>query len=315
MLGVMGRRLAAILPVLLFATFGVFLLIELVPGDPSVALAGGENATEERIAEVREELRLDDPLIVRYLAWLGDTVRFDLGDSLVDGRPVLDKILNRLPITISIALSALVVGVIIGVTSGVFAGMRPGQVLDRLTVVGASIGLAVPNFLLAMIFISVFAIEYGWFPALGFTRITDSFYEWLKSVTLPAISLGLLSAATISRQLRASLIDVMSSHYVRTAWAKGSGPYRAVGKHALKNAAMPVVTVLGLQVSVLIGGSVIIEQIFSIPGLGTFLLQAVLARDLPVIQGVVIFFAILQVVLMFLVDMAYGILNPKVRVT
>lgn len=314
MLGVIGRRLAAVVPVLLFATFGVFLLIELVPGDPSVALAGGENATEAKIAEVRDELRLDDPLVVRYIEWLGDAAQFDLGDSLVDGRPVTGKILDRLPITLSIAVAALLIGIVLGAASGIFAGMRPGRLLDRLTVVGASIGLAVPSFLLAMILISVFAIELGWFPALGFTRITDSPTGWLKSVMLPAISLGMLSAATLSRQLRASLIDVMSSHYVRTAWAKGCAPYRAVGKHALKNAAMPVVTVLGLQVGVLIGGSVIIEQIFSIPGLGTLLLQAVLARDLPVIQGVVIFFAILQVALMFLVDIAYGLLNPKVRV-
>jgi len=309
------RRLLAVIPMLILVSFGVFMLITLVPGDAAVTIAGGDNATPERIAEVREQLGLNDPLLVQYGSWLGDAARLDFGDSLLDNRPVVDEIKSRFPVTFSIAIAALVVGLAIGVPAGIIAGMRPGSFRDRVSVVGASTGLAVPSFWLAMILITIFAVNLRWLPAVGFTRFTDSPTEWLKSVILPAFSLGVLAAAVIARQLRASLIDVMGSSYVRTAWAKGGSATRVVGKHASKNAAIPTVTVVGILLGTLIGGGVIIEQIFSIPGLGSYLIRSVIAFDVPVVQAVTLVFAVVQITMMLLVDISYGFLNPKVRVS
>lgn len=307
------KRLAAVIPVLLLVSFAVFMLVTLVPGDAAITLAGGDNATAERIAEVRDELGLDQPLVVQYWEWLRHAVVLDFGNSLVNDRPVMGTIRDRFPVTLTIAFGAMGFGVIIGGLVGFISGKRPGSMRDRMATVGASLGLAMPSFWLAMLLIAVFSLQLDWFPPGGLTPFSEDPAGWAWSLVLPAVSLGLLAAAVTARQLRASLIDVMGSHYVRTAWGKGGGVGRVVGKHALKNAAMPTVTILGLQLGTLIGGSVLIEQIFSIPGLGSRLLQAVLDSDLTMIQGIVIFFAFIQVLLMLLVDVAYSLLNPKVR--
>ena len=309
------RRLVAIVPVMLLVSFAVFMLVALIPGDAATTLAGGANATPERIEEIREEYGFNRPLPVQYWEWLRGALALDFGNSLIDGRPVMESIGARFPLTMTIACVALAIGVLLGSAAGIVSGMRPGSLSDGLAVLGASLGMAVPGFWLAMVLIAVFSIELRWFPPGGFTPLSEDPVEWLRSLVLPAVSLGALAAATQARQLRASLIDVMNSAYVRTAWGKGAAPARAVGKHALKNAAMPAVTILGLQLGSLIGGAVIVEQIFSVPGLGTYLLQSVLAFDLPVIQGIVVFFALIQVILMLLLDISYGLLNPKVRAT
>lgn len=309
------RRFAAVVPVMLLVSFAVFMLVSLIPGDAAVRLAGGDNATPERIAEIREQFGFDDPFLVQYWDWLSGALVLDFGTSLVDNRPVIETIGQRFPITLTIAFAALGFGVVVGGLAGIVSGKRPGSVRDRIASLGAGLGLAVPSFWLAMLLIAVFSVELGWFPPGGIPRFGDDPVGWAQSLVLPAVSLGALAAATTARQLRASLVDVMGSAYVRTAWGKGGGAGRAVGKHALKNAAMPAVTILGLQMGTLIGGSVLVEQIFSVPGLGSRLLQAVLDFDLPVIQGVVVFFALIQVLLMLLVDIAYSLLNPKVRVS
>ena len=307
------RRLAALVPVMLLVSFAVFMLVALVPGDAAVTLAGGESATPQRIAEVRAELGLDQPLLVQYWEWLRHAIVLDFGDSLVDHRPVMTTIEDRFPVTLVIACGAMLFGVVVGGLAGFVSGKRPGGLRDRFATVGSTIGLAVPSFWLGMILIAVFSLELGWFPPGGLPLFSEDPLGWLWALVLPAISLGLLAAAVTARQLRASLIDVMGSHYVRTAWGKGASVGRVVGKHAFKNAAMPTVTVIGLLLGSLIGGSVLIEQIFSIPGLGSRLLQAVLDSDLPMIQGIVLFFAIIQVLLMLLIDIAYSLLNPKVH--
>lgn len=307
------RRLLAIIPVMLVVSFLVFMLSTLIPGDAAVVLAGGDNATPQRIAEVRAELGLDDPLIVQYWEWLRHAIVLDFGDSLVDRRPVIGTIQERFPVTLTLAVAAMIFAVIVGGLAGFVAGKRPGSARDRIATVGSSIGMAVPNFWLGMLLISAFALTLGWFPPGGLPPFREDPAGWASSLVLPAIALSLLPAAIVMRQLRASLVDVMSSHYVRTAWGKGAGVTRVVGKHAFKNAAMPTVTVLGLTLGSLIGGSVLVEQIFSIPGLGTRLLQAVLDSDLPMIQGIVILFALIQVLLMLLVDIVYSFLNPKVH--
>lgn len=310
------RRLFAMIPVLLIVSFGVFMLTALVPGDAAVTIAGGESATIEEIERIRDELGLDDPLLVQYGRWLADAVRLDFGTSLFSGQvTVWEEIQSRVPVTFGIALMALFFGLLVGIPVGIAAGMKPGRTVDRVSIAGTSLGLAIPNFFLAMLLIVFFAIQRSWFPALGYSRFSDGVVDWLKTVTLPALSLGLLSGASVARQLRAALIDTLNSNYVRTAWASGHGTLRVVGKYALKNASIPAVTVIGLQLTFLLGGSVIIEQIFSIPGLGAFMLRALTRSDIPVIQGVTVTFVITYVVLNLLVDISYGYLNPKVRVT
>ena len=316
MIGLIVRRMAALVPVLLVVSFAVFMLSALVPGDAATTIAGGVDATPERIEEIRDQLNLDDPLLSQYGRWLGDAVRLDFGHSLYGDRTtVAEDIRTRLPVTMGIAAAAIGVAILIGVGIGIFAGLRPGAWADRLSVASTSVALAVPNFFLAMVLITLFAVQRSWFPPLGYTAFGDDPVEWLKSITLPAVSLGLVASATIARQVRAALVDVLGSAYVRTAWAMGLSPARVVVKHALKNAAMPAVTALGLQLSALLGGSVIIEQIFSIPGVGSYMIRALTGQDVPVIQGVVVTFVVIHVVLNLVIDVVYGLLNPKVRVS
>jgi peptide/nickel transport system permease protein len=309
------RRLVALIPTMLLATFAVFGLITLVPGDAAQTLAGGDNATPERIEEVRKEFGLDKPFLVQYGNWLKGAVQGDLGKSLASGNSISSEIRQAFPVSASIVFAAIIVGLSVGIPAGMFAGMRPGSKLDRSLVGATTFGIAVPSFVMAMLLITLFAVNRKWFPAIGFTKFSDSPVEWLKSVTLPAVSVSAGVAASMARQVRAALADVLNSAYVRTAWAKGGSTKRVVGKHALKNAAIPAVTVFGLQVGGLLGGAVLIENIYAIPGLGTYVLRGVLALDLPVIQGVALMFVLVNVVISLLVDISYGYLNPKVRVS
>jgi len=317
MLPMIARRLLALLPLMLLVSLGVFMLTGLVPGDPAVTIAGGPDASPDRIAAVRESLNLDSPLILRYVDWLGGAVRLDFGQSLygtTGGPSVVDDIVTRMPVTFSLALAALCIALVIGLPLGTIAGMRAGTALDRISVAGTSLGIAMPNFWIGLILIQLLAVKAGWFSAVGYTNFAESPSDWLKSLVLPGTALGLFAAASIARQLRASLIDVLQSNYVRTAWAKGGSPARVVGKHALKNAAMPTVTVIALQLGTLLGGAVIIEQIFSLPGMGTYLITALLKQDIPAIQGVAVMFVLIYVVINLAVDIVYGYINPKVRV-
>lgn len=310
-----GRRLLTLIPILLLVSLGIYGLMALIPGDAAMQLAGGTGATEERIERVRGELGLNDPFLVQYGRWLGSAVQGDFGNSLVSRNSVSSEIASRLPVTLSLAFGAMVFGLLVGVPAGILSGMRSGTKLDRGVMFGSTMGVAIPNFWLAMLLIVVFAVNMGWFPAVGFTRLTDSPLGWLHSLVLPSIALGAYVAASMARQLRAELSDVMQRSYVRTAWAKGGSSRVVIGKHALKNASIPAVTVLGLQLGTLIGGAVIVEQIFSIPGLGSYLLRAVLSFDMPVIMGVVTMFVVVYVLMSLVVDISYGFLNPKVRVS
>jgi peptide/nickel transport system permease protein len=309
------RRLAGLPVLLLIVSLGVFSLVALIPGDPAVMLAGGENASLERVAEVREELGLDRPFFEQYVDWLGGALRLDFGESLVNGEDVTDGIQRRMPVTLSVVMLAIVLGLALGLPAGMIAGTKPGTFADRLGIFAASVGLAIPSFWFAMVLIWVFSIQLHWVPSIGFTRITESPLDWFRSAILPAMALSAFVAANIARQLRAGLIGVMGSHYVRTAWAKGSTTRNVVGKHALKNASTSAITVLGLMFASLLGGSVVVEQIFSIPGIGTYMLEAVTRGDLPVVQGVVMFFVLVNVILTLMLDIVYGLLNPKVRVS
>jgi peptide/nickel transport system permease protein len=310
-----ARRLAMLVPVLLLVSFGVFMLLALVPGDPAVTLAGGTSASPDAIAHVRAQLHLNDPLLVQYGHWLGGVIHLDFGRSLITGIPVAHEISSRLPVTLSLVAAATVVALIVGVPLGIASGSRPGGAVDAGARLISSLGIAIPSFWLAVILVSVFAVHWRIFPPSGFTRLSASPGQWARDITLPAVALGLLVAASLARQLRAGIVDVLHANYIRTAWAKGASPRTVIVRHALQNAAIPAVTVLGVQIGYLLGGAVIIEQIFSIPGVGSYMLQAITSHDLPVVQGVTLVFVVFQTAMSLLVDVSYGFLNPKVRVT
>jgi peptide/nickel transport system permease protein len=291
----------------------VFSLILLVPGDPAVTLAG-ENASPEQIVATRQRLGLDDPILVQYGRWVSHAVRGDLGQSLYSGRDVTHAIWERMPVTLSLAAGAIVLSVLIGLPAGILSAIYRGRWLDRFFGLGAASALAMPNYFVAMLLVLFFAIWHRWFPATAFVAFSDDPWEWAKHLVLPWVTLGVASAAVITRQLRSSLIGVLGQDYVRTARAKGLRARAVILKHSLKNAAIPVVTVLGTQVAFLLGGSVIIERVFAMAGVGDLAITAVLQRDMPVIQGVVVMTTVIVLIANLLVDIAYGYLNPKVRV-
>lgn len=315
MIGLVVRRLLSLVPILLVVSFVIFGLVALIPGDAAVTLAGGIDAQPERIEEIRAELDLDDPVVVQYANWLGDAVSLDFGTSLYSQRPVTDELAERLPVTLGLVALVMVIALIGAAIIGIVGGLRPGSVVDRGLLLGSSASIAMPSFWVGLLLIVAFAVKLKWLPPFGYTPFGESPWEWFKGMILPAIALALSSAAVIGRQLRAGLADTMRAPFVRTAWAKGGSTRQVVVGHAVKNSVLPAVTVLGLQLGALLGSTVIIERIFTIPGLGTYLLNAVNSQDLPAVQGVAVLFVLIQVTVSLLVDISYGYLNPKVRAT
>ena len=312
MVGLFLRRLLVSIPLLGVVSFLVFSLIVLVPGDPAVALAGPE-PTPEAIQAVRTSLGLDDPFLVQYWHWLTDALHGDLGVSLFTSQTVWSSIISRLPTTLSLAGFALLMAIVLGVAVGSVAGLRPGTWIDRVATTTASVGVAVPYFWVGMILVLLLSIDHPVLPAVGYVPLSEDPVEWLRHLVLPGTALALAPAAVIARQTRAAVAQVMSEDYVRTAKAKGLPPLRVVGKHALKNAALPVVTVFGIEANRLIGGTVVIEQLFAMPGLGQLAYQGVFSRDFPVVQGVVLFAALMVLLINIFVDVSYGYFNPRIR--
>jgi peptide/nickel transport system permease protein len=309
------RRLLALIPLLLLISFAVYALVLMIPGDPAVTLAGGAKATPAEIVRIRHQLHLDEPFIRQYLRWLGHAVTGDLGRPLFTRGTVVENITEKFPVTLSLALGAMFVSLLIGVPAGILAGTRPGSWLDRLMTFGSSLGIAIPDFWLAMILVVLFAVNMNLLPSIGWVSLTDSPWGWLQHLILPCVALGLAGGATLARQLRGSLIDVLDQDYIRTARAMGVKEREITGQLALKNAAAPAMTIIGLQFAYLLGGTFIIEQIFSIPGLGSYMLQAISAKDLPIIQGVVLVTAVIFVLVNLVVDIGYAYLSPKVQLT
>lgn len=308
------RRIAALIPLLFIVSVFVFGLVLLVPGDAATTLAGGEDATPERIEMVRSDLGLDRSFVSQYGDWLGNAVQLDFGRSLFSQQTVTSEISGRFPVTLQIAGGALAFGLLVGIPLGIISGMRPRTVADRAVVIGTSAAIAIPGFWLALILILNFAVYRNILPSRGFVKFSESPTQWFEHLILPWVTLGTLTAATVARQMRGALADVMSSDHIRTSKSVGLPPTKVVGKHGLKNASAPVLTVVGLQVAFLVGGTVIVESIFGIAGLGSYVLSAVQRNDLPAIQGSVMFLALLTVLVNLLVDISYAILNPKVRV-
>ena len=309
----LARRLLVLIPLLFVVSFLVYALVLLLPGDPARDIAGGINAPQSRVNAVSHQLHLNEPFVDQYGRWLGATLHGDLGKSLFSQRPVAAEIKERFPVTFSIALGAAAVSLLIGVPLGIAAGIRPGSLLDRLATLTSSFGIAMPDFWLAIILVIIFAVSLGILPAIGYTKFGVSPVSWAEHLALPWFALGLSGGAIIARQLRGALADVLDQDYIRTARAHGVRERRIISRYALKNAAAPALTIFGLQFAYLLGGTVIIEQIFSIPGLGNYLLTGIGKRDLPVIQGVVLVVAVTFVICNLIVDLLYGVLNPRVR--
>jgi peptide/nickel transport system permease protein len=312
MLKIVGRRLLIAIPTILFVSLLVFVMIDLVPGDPALRIAGPD-ATTERVEEVRTNLRLDDPVLVRYSRWLGDAVTGDLGTSLQTDQPVTTAIGDRLGPTISLVVGSLLIAVFVGGALGIAAAVRDGKAVDRGITVLSSLAIAVPSFWLGLVLVQQFAIERHWFPAVGYEPFGDGAIPWLKSLVLPAIALAAIPAAETTLQLKGAMADRLRRDYVLTAEAKGMSRAKVVGKHTLKNAAIPVITVLGFRLAQLIGGAVIIERVFNIPGLGSLVVSSVLTGDVPVLLGVVVLTTLVVLLINLLVDISYGYFNPRIR--
>ncbi|MGD0748291.1 MAG: ABC transporter permease [Acidimicrobiales bacterium] len=309
------RRLLITILLLFLITLGVYSLILILPGNPAIALAGGTKATPSEIAKITAQLHLNEGFFAQYWNWLRAALQGNLGNSLFNNETVASGIAARFPVTLSVAVGGMFVAIVIGIPAGVLSGLHQGTARDRMVTVGSSIAVAIPDFWLAMILVIVFAVKLEWLPALGYTPFTQSPAEWFQDLLLPWLALGIGGSAVIARQVRGALVDTLDQDYMRTAVAKGLSPRMVVGKHALKNALSPAVTVIGIQFGYLLGGTLIIEQIFSLPGLGTYIIQAINDKDIPEIQGVVLVVATAFVLINVVVDIIYAYLNPKVRLT
>lgn len=310
---ILNRFLAAI-PTLLGVAVITFLLMRAVPGDVVTSLVGLDaNNTPERLAELRRLFGLDLPLHVQFGQWFGAVLQGDLGTSLRTGRSVADDLALRFPVTLQLTLLGLLVALLIAVPLGVLAAIRRGSFADYLASLFALLGLSVPGFFLAVLLILLFALALGWLPPAGYVPMRDSLAENFRHMLLPAFSLGVILAGAITRILRSSMLEVLGRDYIRTARAKGLAERVVVYRHALRNALIPVITVIGLQFGSLLGGAVIIEQVFSLPGVGRFALEGINLRDYPVVQGTVLFVAAAAVFVNLIVDLLYSLIDPRIR--
>jgi peptide/nickel transport system permease protein len=306
------RRLLATIPIMGLVAVFVFLLLHMSPGDPAVIIAG-DFATPAQVDQIRTQLGLNDPLHVQFLNWLWNILRGDMGQSIYSGLPVSRLIGQRVEPTVMLTLTTMVIAITFAIPLGVIAAWKVGTWVDRLVMTFAVLGFSVPVFVLGYALILGGSVWLGWFPVQGYTSITDSFTGFLRHITLPALTLGLVFMALIARMTRATMLDVLNEDYVRTAYAKGLATRKVLIKHALKNAMVPISTTIGLGLALLIGGVVVTESVFAIPGLGRLTVDAVLRTDYPVIQGVILVFSIAYVLLNLLIDLSYVLFDPRIR--
>jgi peptide/nickel transport system permease protein len=298
--------------VLLIVSLITFGLMRLIPGDPAAAIAG-MSVTSEQLELIRKDLGLDEPFVVQLAKWYGGLLQGDLGRSILMGQDVMEVTMIRLPVTIALSLYALVLTLALGLVSGIIAALRQNTVVDQLTMVFSMIGISVPNFFLGLLMILLFAVHLGWLPTGGYISLWDDPVGWLRTSTMPALSLALLQMGLLARITRSTMLEVLRQDYIRTARAKGLPGRLVVVKHALTNALIPITTVVGIIISLSISGAVVTESLFSIPGMGQLLTQAVLNRDYPMVQGGLLLTTTFLVVVNILVDIAYALLDPRVR--
>jgi peptide/nickel transport system permease protein len=312
MLGFMLRRLLATVPVLLTVAVVVFLMLRLTPGDPAAVMAG-DNASSEQVEAIRHGLGLDRPLVEQFAIWFGRVVEGDLGQSFFFKTPVTTLIGQRVWPTLALAATTMALTVLIAVPLGVVAAYLHGTLVDRLVMGFSVLGFSVPVFVLGYVLIYVFAICLDWLPVQGYRPLAGGLWPFLQHLILPSCALSVIYTALVARITRASVLETLGEDYVRTARAKGLRERAVLVRHALRNAAVPVVTVIGLGVALLLGGVVVTESVFNVPGLGRLTVDAVLGRDYPTIQGVILVFSVAYVLINLLIDLAYLLLDPRIR--
>jgi len=306
------KRLLAILPVLFLVSMMAFLLIHLVPGDPAANILG-PFAPKEEIQLLRHKLGLDQPVLIQYISWLKQVVQGEMGESITTGRPVLEMILTRLPLTLTIAVLATAISIVIAIPLGVLAAVKQNSKIDLFAMFTAFSGISIPSFWLGIMLIYLFSVKLRWLPSIGYVPITENFQEAMKFLILPAGAMGLNLAAVVTRMVRSSMLEVLRQEYIVTARSKGLSELAILVKHGLKNALIPVVTVIGLNFGYLLGSTVVIEQVFTLPGVGSMVITAILGRDYPVLQGVLLFLTFFYLMINLLVDILYGFLDPRIK--
>jgi peptide/nickel transport system permease protein len=312
MLGYLLRRVLAAIPVMGVVALFVFLLLRLTPGDPAAILAG-DNATPEQLERIRVSLGLHQPIYIQFFTWIDKLLHGDLGVSLISNVPVLKMIGQRIEPSISIALSTITLSILIAVPLGVIAAWKHGTWIDRFVMGLSVLGFSVPVFVIGYVLIQIFAIDLRWLPVQGFRSITAGFGPFLERLVLPTLTLSFIYVALIARMTRAAMLDVLGEDYIRTARAKGIGEIAVLLRHGLRNAAVPVLTVIGSGFALLISGVVVTESVFNLPGIGRLTVDAVLARDYPVIQAMILLTSLLYVTVNLLIDVAYTLLDPRIR--
>lgn len=306
------KRLVMVFPLLAVVSVGVFSLEELLPGDAAVSLAG-EGASVQRIAEVRHSLHLDQSFVQRYFHWLGSALHGDLGTSLYTRRSVAEEISSRWTVTLTLVIGAVLLALLISVPTALYAGRREGGWFDRVVSFGSALGVAVPDFVIGIVLVIVFGIWLGWLPITGYVPISTSFSGWLEHLILPVVALSAALSAVLTRQLRSNLASTLQEDYMRTAYAKGLKERTVLLKHGLRAAAPPAVSILGVQIARLLGGVVVVESVFALPGLGQLTVNSIVNRDLPVVQGVIPLMVIVAVLVNLSADLLNIALSPRIR--
>ncbi len=312
MLGYIARRVLSTVPVMGVVALFVFLMLRLSPGDPAAVIAG-DYATAEDIARIRERLGLDEPITVQFFQWLGSLLQGDLGISIFTNLPVTTLIAQRLEPTIMLTLTTIIFTVLVAVPLGTLAAWKAGSLLDRAVMIFAVAGFSVPVFVLGYMLIYQFSIELRWLPVQGYKSPFEGLVPFFRHITLPTLTLSVIYIALIARITRASVLEVLQEDYVRTARAKGQSEVKVLLRHALRNTAVPIVTVIGLGVALLIGGVVVTESVYNIPGLGRLVLDAVLKRDYPIIQGLILLFSFVYILINLMIDLLYTVFDPRIR--
>jgi peptide/nickel transport system permease protein len=306
------KRLLATIPVMLVVAVFIFLLLRLTPGDPA-AMIGGDYATEAQIDEIRQTLGLNEPLLTQFVIWIGNILQGDLGESFFFKKQVSELIVARIEPTLSLSLVTITFTVAIAVPIGVLAAYRHGSWIDRIVMGFSVLGFSVPVFVIGFGLIYVFSLQLSWFPVQGYNRIGNGVTPWIHNLILPALALSVIFVAFIARMTRTSVLEVLGEDYIRTARAKGQTETKVLMRHALRNAAVPIVTVIGFAFAILVGGVVVTESVFNIPGLGLLTVDAVLNRDFPTIQAVVLLFSLVYVMINLAIDLSYTLLDPRIR--
>jgi peptide/nickel transport system permease protein len=312
MLSFIFRRVLSTLPVMAIVAQFVFSLLYIAPGDPAAVIAG-DQASPADIERIRQSLGLDRPFLVQFGSWVWRILHGDLGTSIFTNLPVGTMIAQRMGPTLSLMLVTLFMTIVIAVPLGVVAAWKAGSLIDRAIMTFAVLGFSLPVFVVGYVLAYVFALKFEWLPVQGYTPLTEGFWPWLQNLILPAVALGCVYIALIARITRAAMLEVLQQDYIRTARAKGLGQGGILFVHALKNAAVPIVTVVGIGIALLIGGAVVTESVFAIPGLGRLTIDAILRRDYPVIQGIVLLFSFVYVLVNLLVDLTYTLVDPRIR--